>query len=76
MDIKEPETKRLIDKGLSKIRNKLFKALIEKQSYSINNNITINNIQFYDCSYLINVLNSVQDYDEKDMLFRAFTINR
>ena len=45
MDIQE-QTKQLIDKGLSKIRNKLFKALIEKQSYSINNNIIISNIQF------------------------------
>jgi len=71
MDIKEPETKRLIDKGLSKIRNKLFKALIEKQSYSINNNITINNIQFYIVP-LINALIRAGDYDEKDMLFRAF----
>ena len=71
MDIKEPETKQLIDKGLSKIRNKLFKALIEKQSYSINNNITINNIQFYIVP-LINALIRAGDYDEKDMLFRAF----
>lgn len=71
MDIKEPETKRLIDKGLSKIRNKLFKALIEKQSYSINNNIIINNIQFHIVP-LINALIRAGDYDEKDMLFRAF----
>jgi single-stranded-DNA-specific exonuclease len=71
MDIKEPETKQLIDKGLSKIRNKLFKALIEKQSYSINNNIIINNIQFYIVP-LINALIRAGDYDEKDMLFRAF----
>ncbi len=71
MDIKQLETKRLIDKGLSKIRNKLFKALIEKQSYSINNNITINNIQFYIVP-LINALIRAGDYDEKDMLFRAF----
>ena len=71
MDIKEPETKRLIDKGLSKIRSKLFKALIEKQSYSINGNISITNIQFYIVP-LINALIRAGDYDEKDMLFRAF----
>ena len=71
MDIKEPETKRLIDKGLSKIKSKLFKALIEKQSYSINGNISITNIQFYIVP-LINALIRAGDYDEKDMLFRAF----
>ena len=71
MDIKQLETKRLIDKGLSKIRNKLFKALIEKQSYSINNNIIINNIHFYIVP-LINGLIRAGDYEEKDLLFRAF----
>lgn len=71
MDIKEPETKRLIDKGLSKIRSKLFKALIDRQSYSINNIININNVQFYIVP-LINGLIRAGDYDEKDLLFRAF----
>ncbi len=71
MDIKEPETKRLIDKGLSKIRSKLFKALIDKQSYSMNNIVNINNIQFYIVP-LINGLIRAGDYDEKDLLFRAF----
>lgn len=71
MDIKQPETKRLIDKGLEKIKSKLFKALIDKQSYSINGVITITNIQFYIVP-LINALIRAGDYDEKDMLFRAF----
>lgn len=71
MDIKEPETKRLIEKGLSKIRSKLFKALIDKQSYSMNNIININNVQFYIVP-LINGLIRAGDYDEKDLLFRGF----
>ena len=71
MDIKQLETKRLIDKGLSKIRSKLFKALIDKQSYSMNNIININNVQFYIVP-LINGLIRAGDYDEKDLLFRGF----
>lgn len=71
MDIKQLETKRLIDKGLSKIRSKLFKALINKQSYSMNNIININNVQFYIVP-LINGLIRAGDYDEKDLLFRGF----
>ena len=71
MNIKEPETKRLIDKGLSKIRSKLFKALIDKQSYSMNNILNINNVQWYIVP-LINGLIRAGDYDEKDLLFRAF----
>jgi len=71
MDIKQLETKRLIDKGLSKIRSKLFKALINKQSYSMNNIINIINVQWYIVP-LINGLIRAGDSDEKDLLFRAF----
>jgi single-stranded-DNA-specific exonuclease len=71
MDIKQPETKRLIDKGLSKIRSKLFKALITKQSYSMNNIVNINTVQWYIVP-LINGLIRAGDSDEKDLLFRAF----
>jgi single-stranded-DNA-specific exonuclease len=73
MDLRSLETKRLIDKGLNKIRNKFFKSLINKQSYSIGNtnNITINNIQFY-ISPLINAMVRAGDSDEKDLMFRAF----
>jgi single-stranded-DNA-specific exonuclease len=71
MDIRSFETKRLIDKGLNKIRSKFLKALIEKQSYSMGNDITINNIQFYIVP-LINAMVRAGDYDEKEMMFRAF----
>jgi len=71
MNIKELETKRLIDKGLAKIRSKLFKALIDKQSYSMNNILSISNVQWYIVP-LINGLIRAGDYDEKDLLFRAF----
>lgn len=71
MDIKSYETKRIIDKGLSKIRNKLFKALIDKQSYSMNNTLNIINIQWYIVP-LINAMVRSGDYDEKDLMFRAF----
>lgn len=71
MDIRSYETKRLINKGLQKIRNKFFRALIKKQEYSINNNVTITNIQFYIVP-LINGLIRAGDYDEKELMFRAF----
>lgn len=71
MDIRSYETKRLIDKGLSQIKNKFFNALINKQSYSMGNEISITNIQFYVVP-LINGLIRAGDYDEKDLMFRAF----
>jgi single-stranded-DNA-specific exonuclease len=71
MDIKQYETRRLIDKGLQRIRSKVFKAIIDKQSYSMGNDITINNVQFYVVP-LINALIRAGDYDEKELMFKAF----
>ena len=71
MDMRSYETKRLVDKGLSKIRNKLFLKIIEEQSYSINDDININNIQFY-ITPLLNALIRVGTQEEKELLFRAF----
>jgi len=71
MDIRSFETKRLINKGLLKIRNKFLKALINKQDYSIHGVISITNFQFYIVP-LINGLIRSGDSNEKDMMFRAF----
>jgi single-stranded-DNA-specific exonuclease len=71
MSIKDPENKRLVDKGLSKIRNKLLLALFEKQSYSTGGIININNVAFY-ISPLLNALIRSGSYDDKQMMFRAF----
>lgn len=46
MDMREYETRHLVDKGLNKIRSKLFKALIDKQSYSMNDIVNITYIKF------------------------------
>ena len=71
MDVREFETKYYIELGLSKIRNKALKALIEKQNYSINNMINIHSVQFY-ITPLINAMIRIGNQDEKDLLFRAF----
>ena len=71
MDLKSYETKRLVDKGLSNIKNKLFIALINKQEYSIGGEVTIQNIQFY-LSPLVNGMIRSAGAEEKAMMFRAF----
>ncbi|MCM1008335.1 MAG: DHH family phosphoesterase [Ruminococcus flavefaciens] len=74
MDIREPETKRLIEKGLHNIRNKFFEKLIEAQSYSIPDGLDIISVQFY-ITPLINALIRVGTQEEKDVVFRAFIEN-
>lgn len=71
MDMREYETRHLVDKGLSKIRSKLFKALIEKQSYSMNGVVNITSVQFY-ITPILNAMIRIGYQNEKDLLFRAF----
>ena len=73
MDIREYETKYLIEKGLHKIQHPFFKELLNKNSYSISNidNPTINDIQFYITPY-INSLIRCGEQEDKANMFKAF----
>ena len=71
MDMREVETRYYVTKGLAHIRSKLFKALIEKQAYSMNNVVNIISVQFY-ITPILNAMIRIGDQDDKDLLFRAF----
>ena len=71
MDMRECETRYYVDLGLAKIRSKLFKALIEKQSYSMNGIVNITSVQFY-VTPILNSMIRVGSAEDKDLLFRAF----
>ena len=71
MDMRECETRYYVDLGLTKIRSKLFKALIEKQSYSMNGVVNITSVQFY-VTPILNAMIRVGSTEDKDLLFRAF----
>lgn len=73
MDIRVYETKRLIDKGLihKNIKNKVFRAFIERQRDTIHNNVSIHNIQFYIVS-LINAMIRMGRQEEKELMFKSF----
>lgn len=65
------ETKYLVEKGLHQVRNKAFTAFVKAQEYSIGNHLNINAVVFY-ITPLINAMCRCGDFDEKDLLFRAF----
>jgi single-stranded-DNA-specific exonuclease len=73
MDLRECETKYIVDTGLKNIIHPLFKALINKQSYSIKNIEfpTITDISFY-ITPLLNAMIRIGNQDEKELLFKAF----
>ncbi len=73
MDIREYETKYLIEKGLHNIQHPFFKELLNKNSYNISNvnNPTINDIQFYITPYINSLIRCGKQEDKQNM-FKAF----
>ena len=70
MDLRNYETKELIDLGTSNIRNTFLKMFYEDQSYSIGGQITPFGISFYVAPY-INATIRVGTQDEKMLLFES-----
>lgn len=71
MDIRTLENKTFIDVGLSNIKNKLLLQFVEKASYQMNNEITINGVAFYIVPLINGMVRNGSD-EEKEMMFRAF----
>lgn len=71
MDLRTLENRRLIELGLSNVKNKAFLALINKQSYSMNNEVNIINCMFY-ISPLCNATIRTGEMEDKKNLFEAF----
>lgn len=71
MDMRSYETRYYVHKGLSNIKNKCFKALIDAQNYSMNGHINIHNISWYITS-IINGCIRYGSSKDKELLFRAF----
>ena len=70
MSLLDYETKHLINKGLNNISNPLFKALVEKQSYSLGGQVSSIGIAFY-IAPLINATIRIGTQEEKEILFKA-----
>lgn len=73
MDLRELETRYYVKKGLSCISNPGFKALLQKQSFSISDTErpTPTDIAFY-IAPLVNAIVRVGTKTEKDIMFLAF----
>lgn len=71
MDLRELETRYLVDCGLLHIKNKFIKALVQAQDYSMNGKINVHNVQWY-LTPVVNALLRIGSQEEKELLFRAF----
>lgn len=70
MDLRDFETRRLVDLGLKRITNPFLRELVNKNSYSIGNQLTPHGVAFYIGPY-INAANRSGTQEEKLTLFES-----
>lgn len=74
-DLTNLQSRYLVLKGIEQLKNKtnrniFLRELVNKQSYTMNNDVTITGIAFYICP-LINAMIRLGDYEQKYNMFRA-----
>ena len=75
MDMKDFETKHLVEKGLRELKNPYFKTMVEKNAYSIGSELTPFGVAFYVAPY-VNATIRVGTQDEKLILFESMLDHR
>ena len=70
MDLREFETRYLVSKGFKNVRNPLFVALSERNSYSMNDTINPMTVAFYIAPY-INAICRSGTIEEKTCVFES-----
>lgn len=71
MPLKDYETRRIIDKGLSNIENPFIKAMIAKNEYSLKGKVTPTGLAWY-VAPAVNAVTRVGTQKEKEILFESF----
>lgn len=70
MDLRDYETRHLITRGLSQVRNPYFNGMIKKNEYSLRDGLTPIGVAFYIAPY-VNATIRMGTQDEKLMLFES-----
>ena len=70
MDIRAPETRRLITKGLANIRNPFFYEMTQQNAFSIGSEVTPVGVAWYVTPF-INAVTRTGTLAEKDLLFES-----
>lgn len=70
MDMRDMETKHLINKGMTQAKNPFFSLMVDKQSYSLKDGITPIGIAFYIAPY-VNATIRMGTQEEKLVLFES-----
>ena len=70
MSLKDFETKRIVEKGLNNLRNPFFKSMVEKNSFSLKDNLTPDGVAWSIAPY-VNAVLRIGSQSEKEILFQS-----
>ena len=70
MDLRDCETKHIISLGLANVRNPFFRAMVEKQAFSLKGELTPMGVAFYISPY-VNATIRMGTHEEKITLFES-----
>ena len=75
VDIRDFETKRLIDKGLANITNPFIKSMVAKNEFSLKGKLTPVSVAFY-IAPAVNAVSRVGDANDKLLLFESMLTHK
>ena len=75
MDLRNFETKHLVNKGLQQIQNPYFKSMVAKAEFKIGKSITADGVAFYVAPF-VNAVTRVGSQEEKLTLFESMLDHR
>ena len=70
MDMRNYETRYLVNLGIANARNKFLQALIQAQEFSMGGKLTVHNIAWY-IAPVINAITRIGTFEERELLFKA-----
>jgi single-stranded-DNA-specific exonuclease len=71
MDLRSCPTRYYVNVGLRQVKNRMLKALIEAQDYSMKSKINPTTIAWF-VTPILNAMIRIGSYEERELLFRAF----
>ena len=71
MDLRSFPTRYYVNQGFKQIKNKMLKALIEAQDYSMKSKVNPTTVAWY-VTPILNAMIRIGSYEERELLFRAF----
>lgn len=70
MSLRDFETKRIVEKGLANLKNPFFKSMVERNSFSIGDDLTPESVAWSIAPY-VNAVLRIGTQEEKEILFES-----